>query len=203
MCGKAVAIMLPHARKCSNLAPSNMGSDICQDVIREMQSEKENVLPHYHMSTPPASPISADNMALYSGTSTPARRPLQPSGSSSRLLVNSSAENPEAGWTHSLHEEFNEDMCRLLIANNSPWAFANNPQTRLFMQKWVKGSQLVNARVLSDHVLDKVSHSVERTTREKIEGKKGTGQCDGLKNTAKAPVITSMITVENKVKSKL
>ena len=44
-----------------------------------------------------------------------------------------------------------------------------------------------------------MTQKVDEETKERIGGKVGTGQCDGWKNIAKTPVITSMMTVENEV----
>ena len=46
----------------------------------------------------------------------------------------------KAPWTPALQMEFGEDMCKLLIAIHAPWNAANNPQMRMFIQKWVPGA---------------------------------------------------------------
>ncbi|KZP14834.1 hypothetical protein FIBSPDRAFT_664421, partial [Athelia psychrophila] len=99
-------------------------------------------------------------------------------------------------WTAEQQEEWRMDLCKLLVATHTPWNFVNNPQTRKFFAKYRPEAVVPDRRVLSGRVLDKVAESVEIKTRAQITGKYATGICDGWKNIAKEPVITSMAGVE-------
>ena len=63
------------------------------------------------------------------------------------------------------------------------------------MKKWV-GADVTDCKALKGQILDSEVQRVEAQTRQRMEGKVGTGQCDGWKNVAKTSVCTSMITVE-------
>ncbi|RXW12099.1 hypothetical protein EST38_g13755, partial [Candolleomyces aberdarensis] len=73
--------------------------------------------------------------------------------------------------------------------------FVSNPQTRIFLQKWIPGSPSLDRHVLSGPILDTLANNSIQATRRAIEGRLATGQCDGWKNMAKQSVIASMLTV--------
>lgn len=77
-------------------------------------------------------------------------------------------------WSALIQQEFNRDFCRFLIANRLSWNVANNPQTRLFFQRWIPGAIVPDRRTLSGPVLDKEASKVEAKFREKLYGKMGT-----------------------------
>jgi hypothetical protein len=99
-----------------------------------------------------------------------------------------------------LQKEFRDDFCRLLVANGWAWRSANNPETRLFMDKWTGGGIVPDRKVLSGSVLDNQVAEVEARVKTKIQGKVGIAQCDGWKNGAKKSVVSTMIMVENEVR---
>jgi hypothetical protein len=104
------------------------------------------------------------------------------------------------GLGEELQEEFSNDFLKLLVANGSPWLFANNPETHIFANKWMTpGAIIPNRKQLSGRILDKEVKLVEDQMKLKIQGKIGTGQCDGWKNNAKKSVVSMMVTVENEV----
>ena len=49
-------------------------------------------------------------------------------------------------------------------------------------------------------MLDSEVVKAEERVRQKIQGKVGTGQCDGWKNKAKKSVVSTMLMVENEVR---
>jgi len=61
------------------------------------------------------------------------------------------------------------------------------------------GAVIPDHKQLSGQILDQEVESVERM-KLKIQGKVGTGQCDGWKNNAKKSVVSTMVTVENEVR---
>lgn len=95
--------------------------------------------------------------------------------------------------------EFSGDLCKLFVACGFPWVATTNPQMHIFAEKWLTGMDIPDRRVLSGRVLDSEVARVEVQLAEKVQGKLGTGECDGWKNIAGTNVITSMMTVENEV----
>ncbi|KAL6298032.1 ribonuclease H-like domain-containing protein [Sparassis latifolia] len=63
--------------------------------------------------------------------------------------------------------------------------------------EWVPGSKVSDHRMLSGRYLDRAVAEVEARTKVTVEGKVVTGQCDGWKNIAKMPIVTSVMTVEH------
>jgi len=76
----------------------------------------------------------------------------------------------KAPWTPVLQSEFGEDMCKLLIAIRAPWNAANNPQMKLFMQKWVPGAVVPSCKTLSGPILDQEATKVEDKLKAKLLG---------------------------------
>jgi hypothetical protein len=89
---------------------------------------------------------------------------------------------------------------KLLVANGSPWLFANNPKTCIFANKWMTPGVIIpDRKQLSRQILDNEVRQVEDRMKLQIQGKVGTGQCDGWKNKANKSVVSTMVTVENEV----
>jgi hypothetical protein len=96
--------------------------------------------------------------------------------------------------------EFSKDFLKLLIANGAPFLFANNPETHIFAAKWITpGAVIPDCKKLSGQILDDEVKVTEDRVKLKVQGKVGTGQCDGWKNNAKKSVVSMMVTVENEV----
>ena len=90
------------------------------------------------------------------------------------------------GLGEELQEEFSNDFLKLLVANGSPWLFANNPKTNISANKWMTpGAIIPDCKQLSGQILDKEFKLVEDWMKLNIQGKIGTGQCDGWKNNVK------------------
>ena len=70
----------------------------------------------------------------------------------------------------------------------------------MFLEKWSCGPPTSNHKKLSGAVLDSEVVKAEERVRQKIQGKVGTGQCDGWKNKAKKSVVSTMLMVENEVR---
>ena len=102
-------------------------------------------------------------------------------------------------WSSGRQEEFDDDMLKLFVSCGFAWNSANNPQMGLFVEKWIPGAKVPDRKSLSGRILDREVAKVEARTRERVQGKVATGQCDGWKNVAKTSIVTSMITVEHVV----
>ncbi|KAH8978265.1 hypothetical protein EDB86DRAFT_2994946, partial [Lactarius hatsudake] len=86
-------------------------------------------------------------------------------------------------------------MCKLLIGIRAPWNAANNPQMRLFMQKWLLGAVVPDCRTLSGPILDREAAKVEDKLKEKLKGKLAMFTTDGWKNKAKQSIVASMVSI--------
>jgi hypothetical protein len=60
------------------------------------------------------------------------------------------------------------------------WAFccSDNPQTKIFLEKWSSSPPTSNCKKLSGAVLDSEVVKAGEQVRQKIQGKVGTGQYD-------------------------
>ena len=96
-----------------------------------------------------------------------------------QLCTAESSYNQIPGWSPEIQNEFDEDFIRLLIANGSAWRMADNPQTKIWMEKWSRGPLPSSRKKLSGAVLNAEVLKAENRIREKIVGKVGTGTCDG------------------------
>ncbi|KAF7971230.1 hypothetical protein HWV62_21646 [Athelia sp. TMB] len=145
-----VNVMKNHAHGCPYLAPVVFGSNLCERVFEQMQMEmqanKENILP----STPVPSPQPS--------VSSPLKRAQSFATDSS---FSSASSGSRGQWTAKQQEEFAIDFCKLLVATDTSWNFANNPQTHRFFAKYRPEAAIPNRRVLSGHILDKISADEE------------------------------------------
>ncbi|KAI0060343.1 hypothetical protein BV25DRAFT_948780 [Artomyces pyxidatus] len=101
-------------------------------------------------------------------------------------------------WSDELQQLYSRDMCRLFVSCGMSWNMADDIEMHLFMGKWIPGSIVPGRRSLSGVFLDRAVAEAELKTRLRVNGKMGTGQCDGWKNCAKIPVVSSMMSVERK-----
>ena len=106
---------------------------------------------------------------------------------------------PPVSWTTATQSEFSEDFCKLLIAIRAPWNSANNPQMRLFAQKWIPGAVVPDRRTLSGPILDREAAKVEDQLKTKLHGRLATFTTDGWKNKAKQSIVSSMVSVASEV----
>jgi hypothetical protein len=176
--GKARQLIV-HATSCGWLEPAELGTDMREKVLAQVaESNKENVDPRAGLGLTPSH----------------VHRPLK------RLRTAKCSYNQIPGWSPEIQKEFDEDFVRLLIANGSAWRMADNPQTKIWMEKWSRGPLPSSRKKLSGAVLDAEVLKAENRIREKIVGKVGTGTCDGWKNKAKKSVVSTMLMVENEVR---
>jgi len=98
-------------------------------------------------------------------------------------------------WRFAHQDDFHTDFCKLLIANGCAWLVVNNPQTHLFLDKWIPNAPKPDCKHLSGPVLDAEVKRVEDVVRSAIVGKIGTGECDGWKSRSKKAVVSSMVIV--------
>jgi hypothetical protein len=63
----------------------------------------------------------------------------------------------------------------------------------------IQGAIVLDRQKLAGRILDNKAKITEDRMKLKIQGKVGTGQCDGWKNKAKKSVVSTMVTVENEV----
>lgn len=108
--------------------------------------------------------------------------------------------NPDRHWSVAREEEWRKDLCLLFVACNIAWWTVEHPFARAFFHKWVPGSTLPGRNQLSGTVLDGEAQRVVNKMMEKVEGRFGTGQCDGWKNISKTSLVASMVNVEYKVR---
>jgi hypothetical protein len=188
-----LASMLLHAKVCSNLSIEKLGSDMAVKILAHLAKEdKEN------NDTSPNSnqfPSTALQNHLPYGTQTSS--PVKPA--KKKLKAEASFGDEPERWTAAAKNKFDTDFMKMLVATGSSWNFVNNPEVRIFHQKWSNAAQIADRKVLSGRVLDNEVKEVEQRIKVKTEGKVATGQCDGWKNTAKKSVVTSMMIVENEV----
>lgn len=95
--------------------------------------------------------------------------------------------------------EFHADLCCLLVAGNVAWRATEHPYWRYFFSKWVPGSLLPGRDTLSGRILDAEVGKANESTKSQVQGRYGTGQCDGWKNKAKKSLITDTMNVKYKV----
>ena len=164
--GKPSQSMIPHLAKCIHVAPDvrthaeqdhNNSKKKCHGPANPLMLERSASLPSF-----PLPPIAT-------GSATPSPMPspllLAPIPNierpQKRSRVSSFTAGPDGSlnlvervWNSSLQQEFGEDFCRLLIATRSSWNTANNPQMRLFVEKWIPGAIVPDCRTLSGPILD-------------------------------------------------
>jgi hypothetical protein len=175
--------MLLHAEHCLLLRLDKLGSNLLQETLDleqlriSQQADKENI------GIAPPTPTT----------------PIGPPLKRTRTTLLSFRETQ--GLSKELQAEFSTDLLKLLVANGSAWLFANNPETHSFASKWrMPGAAILDRKQLSGQILDQEVESVEERMKLKIQGKVGTGQCDGWKNNTKKNVVSTMVMVENKVR---
>jgi hypothetical protein len=203
MQGKPEKTMIPHLIKCTKVSP-----EVREKAKQSKNKEQESIPPPHISITPsvsrastPASCrapftsiqtwLSASNLASYEPTTPDA--PM--------ILVNPppAKQQRTETWTASTQREFSADILKVFVSAGIPWNAASDPELRLFCKKWIPGSKVPDRRVLSGRLLDKEAMHAESRMKKMIEGKLGTGQCDGWKNVARASIVASMVTVEGKV----
>ena len=106
----------------------------------------------------------------------------------------------ERVWNPTLQQEFGEDFCKLLIATRSSWNTANNPQMRIFVDKWIPGAIIPDRRTLSGPILDREAGKVEEKLKLKLKNRKATFQTDGWKNKARQAIVATMVSVDFEVR---
>jgi hypothetical protein len=144
--------LLAHAECCQLLRPNNLGSNLLQETLDlnklriAQNADKEN------MATAPA--LSPTQQLM------PACPPIGPPLKRARSNLLSFRETQGLG--EELQNKFNHDFLKLLVANGSPWLFANNLETRIFADKWITpGTVIPDRKQLSGRILDKEVKGVE------------------------------------------
>ncbi|KAJ7747421.1 ribonuclease H-like domain-containing protein [Mycena maculata] len=92
--------------------------------------------------------------------------------------------------------EFGADLCKLFVTCGWSWNAANNPEFKLFFDKYLPSAVIPDHRVLSGSILTSEANKVISATRQKIEGKLATYSEDGWKNVVHTHVDTSVLSVE-------
>jgi hypothetical protein len=214
--------MLPHLRKCAFVDPATRAR---AELARDDAAPNELAQPHQprsftrtlshsaswsHPFHPPLS-ISTTWPSGPSGSATPSPLPsplllptlLNPDPSHKRRCTLSVLDDsPSSGrtiWTPAMQSEFGEDLCRLFITIRAPWNSANNPETHLFVQKWIPGGVVPDRRTLSGPILDREAAKVEARLKAKLQGRLATFTTDGWKNKAKQSIVASMVSVASEV----
>ncbi|KAJ7252919.1 ribonuclease H-like domain-containing protein [Mycena rebaudengoi] len=101
-----------------------------------------------------------------------------------------------SGWNAANQAEFGEDLCKLFVTCGWSWNDANNPEFKLFFDKYLPFANIPDRRVLSGPILTGEANKVIVATRQKIEGEMATYVEDGWKNVAHTHVDTSVLCVE-------
>ena len=205
--GKQQKGMLPHLISCTHITDEAVKKAAKDELVtyKQSKSTKENNPPSQSISTAPSTPFNSCTPSF----SCPLASLPGTSFSSNHVPVSVSS-NPTVGpwplkqaktstsktrtWSAKLRKEYADNFTKMILATNSSFNFANNPEVRQFTDKWIDGSPHLNRHHVSGTVLDRLSNQVVENTHEKIEGRLVTGQCDGWKNKAKTSVVALMIT---------
>ncbi|KAA1478745.1 hypothetical protein DENSPDRAFT_855114 [Dentipellis sp. KUC8613] len=102
-------------------------------------------------------------------------------------------------WTVKDRNDFDTDLCRLLISGNVAWWAVENPFWQNFFKKWIPGSSMPGRYEISGRILDQESARVVELIKKEVSGCYGTGQVDGWKNRQKLEIIGSTVNVEGHV----
>ncbi|KAJ7770863.1 hypothetical protein DFH07DRAFT_681221, partial [Mycena maculata] len=108
------------------------------------------------------------------------------------------AAQPSPVWMAGKQAEFGQDLCKLFVTCGWSWNCVNNPEFKLFFDKYLSAATFPDRRILSGSILTEEVNKVIVKTREKIEGKLATYSEDGRKNVAHTHVDTSMLSIEGK-----
>lgn len=185
MCSKPKQ-MKTHAKRCLLPKPDVLGTNL---VTETLQTHQLHFTQQANTENTPPSP----NQPLLH-THTPSGPPLK------RARTTQLSFGETQGLDVETQLEFGHDFLKLLIANGSPFLFANNPETCIFANKWmIQGAIVLDRQKLAGHILDNKAKITEDWMKLKIQGKVGTGQCDRWKNKPKKSVVSTMVTVENEV----
>lgn len=132
----------------------------------------------------------------------PVVTPLSASPSSNVLVAHSALaanhKSPPA-WSKEQQEEFDRDLCNVLVSRNWAWSSVHDPVFRDFLKKYIPGCHIPSPEHLSGAVLNKHAAEVEEMMKQTLRGKFATGQCDGWKDVTRASLVASLVTVEGKV----
>jgi hypothetical protein len=140
-----------HAETCVMLRPEVFGSNLRSEVLAEANkaSNKENI-------SPPSGELSSTQLASSSSQlQTVSTRPIKRARTSKSLIGGT------ATWSVTCQDDFHADFCKFLIANGCAWLVENNPQTCLFLDKWIPGAPKPDRKHLSGPVLDAEVKRVE------------------------------------------
>ena len=170
MAGKPKQNMVPHLSKCVLVDPSVRSlAEASKATIMTQQSAVPQHLSRSSSWSRSVSPAYPPGPSLPTLSPLPSPLllsiPLFPEPVSKRKRTSSTFEDSplsaKVPWTPAFQTEFGEDMCKLLIAIRAPWNAANNPQMRMFIQKWVPGAVVPDRRTLSGPILDREAAKVE------------------------------------------
>jgi hypothetical protein len=85
------------------------------------------------------------------------------------------------------------------VSTGSPWDFANDPEVRIFMSRWIPGCSVPDHRTLSGPVLNRLADKVEEGMKEKMKGKMVTAMCHGWENIAKQSMVSMTVVADCEV----
>lgn len=207
--------MTSHTRNCKFIA-----FELRNQINNELAQKNENsasvdhvrpsdipalryspVIPQEYYRRSPSSqllsPLADITTTSLSGSNTDSPAPKRPHYSASlgenELLYSPPHEQIQR------QQEFNQDIVRLLCSCELSFYLLERPQFRHFVTKWIPNVQLPDRRTASESLLDKECDRIVSRTKERVEGKLASYQCDGWKNVAKTSVVSSMILVDNEV----
>ncbi|KAF5368688.1 hypothetical protein D9615_010307 [Tricholomella constricta] len=207
--------MWTHLSRCENVDALTRDEATCELYTRKRRRhEKENrAAPADHvetlqrspddvvqLSSPIAGSLRSDTLSVNASTPSPLSRTYSNTSISSSVdpLIFYGETLPHSRFSRSTQDEFNADLCRLLVVCNIAWWAVENPYWRGFFNKWLPNALLPGRKELSDRVLNEEADKVIREMLPQVKNGYGTGQCDGWKNIAKTSLIASTMNVEYK-----
>ncbi|KAJ7231957.1 ribonuclease H-like domain-containing protein [Mycena rebaudengoi] len=212
LCGKPKDLR-KHAEKCNHINSSATKTAERDAVIARMDASARatNVtssdtsfahpqpIPGY--TFPPfASPPPGSSTSF--GSPLPTYSPLPPESPhldgppSKRRRTSSVFSQAPRGWSVDEQEVFSQDLCKLFVTCRWSWNTIENPEFKMFFDKYVPDAKLPDRRVLSGRILTGEAEKVVQRTRQLTDGKLATYSEDGWTNIAKTHVDTSLISVE-------
>src|ERR1700676_1346460 len=127
-----------HAESCVMLRPEVFGSNLRSEVLAEVDkaSNKENI-------SPPSGELFSTQLTLSTSQLQTSTMPIKCAHTSESFIGGT------ATWSVAHQDDFHADFCKLLIANSCAWLVVNNPQTHLFLDKWIPSAPKPDCKHLS------------------------------------------------------
>lgn len=99
-------------------------------------------------------------------------------------------------WPEHIQQQFQADLCRLIIACNIAWWAVDHPFFRYFFGRWMPEALLPGRKVLSGRILETEAQRILAEMKTAVGHRYATGQSDGWKNVSRTSLQASVINVE-------